>query len=766
MGLGNRELDVHAERLVAGHGAVEVVRPRLEVDLELCLLARLDLRRALLRDPRPLDRQVVRDRAVVLEVERVPAALHRRGGQPDLVLDLAHLRHVRSGPDRRGRLLRRRLRLAREEVDREHHPDEEGPRRREERAEPRAARELRPAGRNQERRGDRKRDENGAGDGEPRLVTRRQGCDERDHGGTLARVTRTRDRPVFSGRPSVDMNTVEAARLPWIPLGELLVRRGLLEHHQLEEALEERATSGMRIGEVIVDRGWVTPAAIAHALSEQYGLDFISLDEEELDPEVTGILPETLARRYEAVPVRFLSENLLLVAVADPTNVLSSDGLRLAIGHNLQLVVATEPDVSRALNKIFRNEFDLTAVQDAPVEQVEETAEITDTGAGAPIINLVNAVLKRAIEDGASDVHFEPQVKQMLVRARVDGVTRELLSIPKHMQPGVTSRLKVMGGLDIAERRLPQDGRVSVRVAGSPMDIRIAVVPTTYGEQIVLRIFHRGIQRYDLSQLGMSPTARAQFERAIRQPHGGVIVCGPTGSGKTTTLYAAVDALNSQERVVQTIEDPVEFQIEGINQVEVNTRAGLTFSRGLRALLRADPDVILVGEIRDEETAKIASQAALTGHLVLSSLHAHSAASSIERLKNMGVEPSLLATSLNCIIGQRLARRLCLSCRQRYQAPAEELAELGLPPKSEVELYRPKGCAECGQTGHAGRVALYEVMAVDGNVRRLLDASTEEIFAAAVEQGMTTMRDEGVRLCLEGVSSLEEICRVTGDRVG
>ncbi len=561
------------------------------------------------------------------------------------------------------------------------------------------------------------------------------------------------------------MDTVEAAHLPWIPLGELLVRRGLLERAQLEEALDDRAQSGLRIGEIIVERGWVKPAAIAHALAEQYGFRFISLDDDVIDPEVVSLIPEAMARRYEALPIRFISENLLLVAVTDPTNVMSSDGLRLALGHNLQLAVAAEPDLNRAFGRVFRNEFDLT-VSETAVEYVEEDAQdITDAGSGAPTINLVNAVLKRAIEDGASDVHFEPQAKQMLVRARVDGVTREILSVPRHMQAGVTSRLKVMGALDIAERRLPQDGRVSIRVAGNPMDIRMAVVPTTYGEQIVLRIFHRGVQQRDLSGLGMSPDAAPIFERAIHQPYGGILVCGPTGSGKTTTLYAAVDALNETERVVQTIEDPVEYQIDGINQVEVNVKAGLSFARGLRALLRADPDVILVGEIRDEETAKTAAQAALTGHLVLSTLHAHSAASAFERLKNMGVDSSLLATSLNCVVGQRLARRLCLHCREAYEAQPEELETLGVDPSKAVELFRAKGCPDCGQTGYSGRVALYEVMAIDGKLRRLMDASTDEISAAAVAGGMTTMRDEGVKLCLEGLSSFDEIRRVTGDRL-
>jgi type IV pilus assembly protein PilB len=560
---------------------------------------------------------------------------------------------------------------------------------------------------------------------------------------------------------------VEAAHLPWIPLGELLVRQNLLTREQLNEALAERKSSGQRIGEIVVEHGWVTHAAIAHALGEQYGCPFMTLDNEELDPEIANLLSEGLARRYGALPIRFIADDVLLVAVSDPTNVMASDGLRLALGQNLHFAVVSEPDLQRALNRAYRHEIRLTVNEEAADQYLEETSEeLTDDASSAPTINLVNALLKRAIEDGASDLHFEPQVKQMIVRARVDGVTRNVLSIPKHMQAGVITRLKVMASLDIAERRLPQDGRVSVRVAGTPMDIRVAILPTTHGEQIVLRIFHRGMSRYTVAELGMSPEAAAKFERAIRQPYGSVIVCGPTGSGKTTTLYAAIDALNDERRVLQTIEDPVEYQIEGVNQVEVNTKAGLTFARGLRALLRADPDIILVGEIRDEETGKIAAQAALTGHLVLSSLHAHSAASSIERLKNIGIEPSLLATSLNCIVGQRLARRLCTTCRERYEAPQEELEALGLADRKKVNLYRPIGCVECGKSGYSGRVALYEVMSIDGQVRRLMNASTEEIFAAAVEDGMTTMREEGVRMCLEGISSVEEIRRVTGDRIG
>jgi type II secretory ATPase GspE/PulE/Tfp pilus assembly ATPase PilB-like protein len=355
----------------------------------------------------------------------------------------------------------------------------------------------------------------------------------------------------------------------------------------------------------------------------------------------------------------------------------------------------------------------------------------------------------------------------MVVRARIDGVTRPVAQIPKQMQLGVISRLKIMGNLDIAERRAPQDGRISIRFHGRPLDLRIAIMPTTHGEQVVLRIMHRAVSKPDLAELGMTEAAREHFERAIRQPYGCVVVCGPTGSGKTTTLYTALHLLNDPGHVIMTIEDPVEDQIRGINHIEISPKSGLTFARGLRTILRSDPDVLLVGEIRDEETARIAMQAGMTGHLVLTTVHAHNAASAIERLKDMGVEPGLLASSVNCIVSQRLARRLCTDCREAYWPTDEELEVLGLlEQKGKAYLHRSEGCGRCGGTGYRGRVALYEVLPVTGEIRGLVGASTDEIFEAAVRGGMNTLRQDGLRLCLEGVSSLEEIRRVTGDRLG
>jgi type IV pilus assembly protein PilB len=554
-------------------------------------------------------------------------------------------------------------------------------------------------------------------------------------------------------------------------LGDMLVRDGLLTPEQLREALSANAENWhQRLGEIVVERGWVASIDLAKALAEQHGLEFIELGQSPIDEAAADLLPERLAKRYRAVPVRFLAEDSALVAVADPTDVVSSDDLKLALGLNVRLAVAEVGDLERTLTRIYRTEVDvedaLPTDAEALGEEEEPEEDIKESAAtSAPAIKLVNSVLSRAIEDDASDIHFEPEAKHLVVRARIDGVTRKLTTIPKQMQAAVISRLKIMGELDIAERRLPQDGRVSIRFAGHPMDLRIAVLPTTHGEKVILRIVGRLTEKLGLASLGMSPEAEEAFTRAITQPFGAIISCGPTGSGKTTTLYAGLEMLNEEERVIATIEDPVERQVTGIAQLEVSTKAGLTFARGLRTMLRADPDVLLIGEVRDEETARIAIQAAMTGHLVLTTLHTYNAASSIARLKDMGIEANLLATSINCIVAQRLARRLCQECREEYIAGREDLGELGLPDAGErVTLYRPAGCVDCAETGYRGRVALYEVMPIQGKVRTLMGGSTEEILAAALEQGMKTLRDDGIRQCLAGVTSLEEVRRVTGDR--
>jgi type IV pilus assembly protein PilB len=562
---------------------------------------------------------------------------------------------------------------------------------------------------------------------------------------------------------------VEAAHLPWQHLGSLLINRGLLTVDQVKQAFEEQTLTGRRLGEIAVARGWITGSDLSKALADQFGLEYVDLAEVQPDPDAATLLQKELAFRYQAIPVRFLSDDLLLVAIGDPTDVKSADDLRLALGHNVRLAVSDPTDLEQTIKRIFRTQIEVDESGPESNETfsvIVEREEISEASVDTPAVKLVNATLVQAIEDGASDIHFEPQEDEMLVRARIDGVTRPVTTIPKAMQPGVISRLKIMGNLDIAERRAPQDGRVSVRFGGHPLDLRIAVIPTTQGEQVVLRILHRAVSKPDLGDLGMTAAAREPFERAIDQPYGAVVVCGPTGSGKTTTLYTALHMLNDPGRVLMTIEDPVEYQIKGINQIEISPKSGLTFASGLRTILRSDPDVLLVGEIRDEETARIAMQAGMTGHLVLTTVHAHNAAGSIERLKDMGVEPGLLASSVNCIVAQRLARRLCVDCRESYWPSDEELQQLGLlERKGEIFLHRAKGCGRCGSSGYRGRVALYEVMPVTGEIRGLIESSTDEIFNAAVNDGMRTLRDDGVRVCLEGVSSIDEIRRVTGDRL-
>jgi type IV pilus assembly protein PilB len=561
---------------------------------------------------------------------------------------------------------------------------------------------------------------------------------------------------------------VEAAHLPWQHLGSLLINRGLLNVEQVKRAFEEQQLTGRRLGEIVVGHGWVTSQELAKALAVQNGLEYIDLSETALETEVAMLLPKELAVRYEAVPVRFLSADLLLVAVADPTDIGRADDLRLALGHNVRLAVSEPADLERTIKKLYRTQIevvDATPAEELLFDSIAQREDIGESGDDTPAVKLVHATLAQAIEDGASDIHFEPQEEDMIVRARIDGVTRPVAQIPKQMQLGVISRMKIMGNLDIAERRAPQDGRISIRFHGNPLDLRIAIMPTTHGEQVVLRIMHRAVSKPDLAELGMTAGAREHFERAIRQPYGAVVVCGPTGSGKTTTLYTALHLLNDPGHVIMTIEDPVEYQIRGINQIEISPKSGLTFARGLRTILRSDPDVLLVGEVRDEETARIAMQAGMTGHLVLTTVHAHNAASAVERLKDMGVEPGLLASSVNCIVAQRLARRLCTDCREAYWPTDEELEAMGLlERKGEVYLHRSNGCGRCGDTGFRGRVALYEVMPVGKEIRSLVGGSTDEIFEAAVATGMTTLRQDGLRLCLEGVSSLAEIRRVTGDR--
>jgi type IV pilus assembly protein PilB len=540
-------------------------------------------------------------------------------------------------------------------------------------------------------------------------------------------------------------------------IGELLVRDGHTTSQHVAQALEEQRQTGKRLGEILVQHRWASPRAIAVALAEQYALEFVDLAQVAVDANAAALLQEGFAHRHQALPVRFLAENHVQVAIADPTNLRTTDELRLALGVGSSIAVADASALASTINRTYRLNITVT---DAPPEDVEpDDAQMN----GA--LDLVNALIGRAINENASDIHLDPQPREILVRERVDGVLRNADPVPKAMQAALAARVKVMAQLDIAEKRMPQDGSFVIYMGGNPIDVRVAVVPTKHGEQVVLRILQRATNQLELSLLGMSPEMEATFVKAISQPYGAVLTCGPTGSGKTTTLYAALDRLNDASRSIATIEDPVEYQLPGVMQTEVHARIGLTFARGLRTILRSDPEVILVGEIRDEETAKIAVQAALTGHLVLTTLHTNDAAGAIARLRNLGVDPDLLATSINAIVSQRLARRLCQHCRDAYEPTQEQIIDMDIVSVVAAPvLYHPRGCLQCGGTGYAGRVALYELMPMHGLGRVLMNGSTDEIFDAAVSAGMRSLREDGIRLSLQGVTSLEEVKRITGDR--
>jgi type II secretory ATPase GspE/PulE/Tfp pilus assembly ATPase PilB-like protein len=557
--------------------------------------------------------------------------------------------------------------------------------------------------------------------------------------------------------------------LAWFPLGQLLVDGRVISQEQLQHALELKQSTGKRLGEIVVELGYTTERAIAGALAEQFQLEFVDLDQVTVERAAVDLLPEELAHRYEALPLRILEDGTPLLAVADPANLANADDLRFALGSNFRIAVAERGRLELAIARAYRRALQLIGDGAEPPSSEEEGRRVHDArdlASSTPTINLVNQILTTALAQGATDIHFEPRRDDMLVRIRVDGVMRELATVPGHMLAAVANRLKIMGRLDVAERHGAQHGRVTAAFGSGHIDMRIAVLATANGDQVVLRILGGGADdRPTIGRLGMDTVSQEAFLTAIEQPYGTVIVCGPHGSGKTTTLYGALDHLNRPDRVLMTIEDPVEHRIDGVNQIEVDPTGGLTFATGLRTILRSDPDVLLVGEIRDDETASIAIQAAQTGHLVLTSLHAHNAASAIARLRDLSVDPGLLAGSLNAVIAQRLARRLCVHCREPFGTSAEAAGIASDTLEGPVTLFRAVGCAQCQGSGYSGRVALREVMPVVGEVRALIERSAEEIFAAAVRQGMSTLGDDGMRLALSGVSSVEEIRRVTGIRL-
>ncbi len=547
-------------------------------------------------------------------------------------------------------------------------------------------------------------------------------------------------------------------------LGDILLERGLLDEEQLAVAVEEQRRLGRSLGRVLVERGALTESQLVAALAAQIGLRFVDLGEHAVDADALAGVPEALCRRHVALPIGY-EDGTLLVAMSDPANVVALDDFRSLTGRDVRPVVATGADVHAALDRHFRAESelgDLGNALSAGQAATGATAGRVDTAGleNAPVVKFVNLLIAQALADRASDVHLEPTESDLRVRFRIDGVLHEVMRSPRSISTGVTSRLKIMAELDIAERRLPQDGRMSVAVGERAVDLRVATLPTVWGEKIVLRVLDNSTARLQLSDLGFAEHNQAVYAVSCRKPHGMVLVTGPTGSGKSTTLYATLNVLNRPGVNVITVEDPVEYRLPGINQVQTNAKAGLTFARALRAILRSDPDIVLLGEIRDHETAQIAVEAALTGHLVLSTLHTNDAPSAVVRLTEMGIEPFLVGSALECVLAQRLARRLCARCKQGYVPTPEEVREHGLtPPPGEPwpRLYRAVGCRACSATGYSGRVALHEVMAVSEQVERL---AAQRASSLALAEGMTDLREDGLAKVLAGVTSLEEVLRV------
>jgi type IV pilus assembly protein PilB len=552
-------------------------------------------------------------------------------------------------------------------------------------------------------------------------------------------------------------------------LTDVIVDMGLASRERVDEAIAAARQAQTTPEAILVERGDLNSDTLSRAVAERHALDHLDLSVFTVDMAAANLVSSGSARRYEALPVAFADERTLIVAMADPANVRAVDDLAVMTGYEIRPAVASGEDIASVVSRLSHLD---SAVSDAAVSQEAEDlldgpAEVVDlreTADDAPVIKLVNQIVAQAVERGTSDVHLEPEGSGMRVRFRIDGVLVEAATVPKRMVAGVVSRVKIMADLDIAERRVPQDGRVGLTIDGHHVDLRVVTLPSVHGESVVMRILDKESVVMDLDKLGFADAERDRFRKAFNQSFGAVLVTGPTGSGKSTSLYAALTELNTPEKNIITIEDPVEYQLQGITQVQVNPKAGLHFATGLRSMMRADPDIIMVGEIRDRETAQIAVESALTGHLVLSTLHTNDAPGAISRLIEMGIEPFLVASAIDCVVAQRLARTLCSHCKERTILSREVLEDHGFPAMSDVEAYKPVGCTRCGQTGYKGRVGLYEVMAITEEIRTLAiqRASADEISRVAVANGMKRLREDGLDKVRLGVTSIAEVARVTG----
>ncbi len=515
---------------------------------------------------------------------------------------------------------------------------------------------------------------------------------------------------------------------------------------------------------MLVDAGVLNENQLVAALARQLGMRFVDLSDYPVDPIAVAAVPAAVCRRHTVLPIA-IEDGRLLLAMADPANVLVVDDVRSVTGRELRPAVATRADLLEAINRYHRADYgidDITLSMDVGDDAGPVATEVVED---APIVKFVNVLITQAIQDRASDIHIEPAERDMRVRFRIDGVLHEMMRPPKNIQSGVVSRLKIMSDIDIAERRIPQDGRLSINAGGRKVDLRVATLPTVWGEKVVMRILDNSTARLDLAELGFRAGNFDRYAESFRKPYGMLLVTGPTGSGKSTTLYATLNMVSTPEKNVITVEDPVEYRLPGINQVQVNPKAGLTFAKALRSILRADPDIVLLGEIRDHETAQIAIEAALTGHLVLSTLHTNDAPSAVSRLVEMGIEPFLVGSALDCVLAQRLARRLCPKCKEAYVPSPEALRRARFPQpdgESPPTLFRPGGCSSCSNTGYHGRLALHEVMTVTEDIERLAveRASADAIGRIARGQGMETLRQDGIDKVLQGATSLDEIFRV------
>ncbi|HEY3760106.1 MAG TPA: ATPase, T2SS/T4P/T4SS family [Solirubrobacteraceae bacterium] len=549
-------------------------------------------------------------------------------------------------------------------------------------------------------------------------------------------------------------------------LTDVIVDMGLTSRARVDEAIASSRSSGTTPERLLVEEGALTNDGLARALAERYGLDHLDLGVFSVDMGAANLVTTAAAKRYQAVPVAFVDKRTLLVAMTDPSNVLAVDDIAIMTGYEVRVAVAAPEDILGLISRLDRLEdvVGASTTGESESEQQAEVVELHETADDGPVIKLVNQIVAQAVELGASDVHLAPDGKEVRVRFRVDGVLQEITTVPRRMAAGVVSRVKIMAELNIAERRLPQDGRVGLTVDGRHVDLRVVTLPSVHGESIVMRILDKDSVVMKLEKLGIEDVERERFEEAIHQAHGAVLVTGPTGSGKSTTLYAALQTLNTPEKNIITVEDPVEYQVEGITQVQVAAKAGLTFSAGLRAMVRADPDIIMVGEIRDRETAQIAIESALTGHLVLSTLHTNDAPSAITRLIEMGIEPFLVASALDCVLAQRLVRMLCPHCKQRTIIPADVLRRNGYKALVDLEAYEPVGCRRCSGSGYRGRAGIYEVMSVTPEVRRLAleRRPAEEIRDVAIHEGMRRLRDDGLEKVRRGRTSIAEVARVLG----